>query len=57
MIHIKLRVEAAGLLTLGPKPGTPEYDEERRCLREGIPYDYSKGAKLLIQDEKGEPSE
>ena len=55
IISIPLRAEASGMLTLGPKPGTPEFEDERRCRAAGIAYDYSAGTKLYIGDELPEP--
>lgn len=51
VVKLPLRVKASGFLTLGPRPGTPEFAEEQAARAAGLPYDYSKGRKLLIGDE------
>jgi hypothetical protein len=50
-IKIPLRAKVSGYITLGPKPGTPEFEEEQRCKAEGRPYDYSACKRLHIIDE------
>jgi hypothetical protein len=50
-IKIPIRAKARGFITLGPKPGTPEFEEEQRCKAEGRPYDYSGCKRLEITDE------
>lgn len=52
VVKLPLRVKASGFLTLGPRPGTPEFSEEQAARAEGRTYDYSKGRKLYIEDEK-----
>ncbi len=46
-----MRVKASGFLTLGPKPGTPEFAEEQAARAAGQRYDYSKGPRIYIEDE------
>jgi hypothetical protein len=54
VVKLPLRVRASGFLTLGPRPGTPEFAEEQAARAEGRPYDYSNGRKLYVQDEEEE---
>lgn len=37
-INIPIKVEIRGRVTLGPVPGTPEFEEEQRCKALGIEY-------------------
>lgn len=53
-IAVPIRLKAAGFLTLGPKPGTPEYAEEQRARAEGRPFAF-EGARLTIEDGDDEP--
>ncbi len=58
-IKLPIRAQVRGVLTLGPKPGTPLFEEEQRAKAEGRPFDYeAHGTKLyLIDDDDDEPTQ